>query len=102
MVDGSCPRGTNWRFCLVAAAAALLLGIGCLGSARVSVATDCGVTLTPGDHVATIIGTGTPGATYGFAPGTYRINHPIQPLDGQLLVGAPGVMITGARPVKNW
>lgn len=103
VVDGSGPRGTNWRFCLVVAAAALLLlGVDSVDASPVSVTTDCGVTLTPGDDVATIIGTGTPGAAYCFAPGTYRINHPIQPLDGQSLVGAPGVVITGARPVRNW
>ena len=101
-VGGSGPRGTYWRLCLLVAPAALLLGIGCVGATPVSNASDCTVTLTPGDDVAAIIGTGATGATYCFATGTYRINRPIQPLDGQSLVGAPGVVITGAKRVTNW
>ena len=61
--------------------------------------------MTPGSDraVQTILDHGAAGATFCFAPGTYRFARPIAPKTGQQLVAARhGVVLTGAKIVARF
>lgn len=61
-----------------------------------------GQRVTPALDVAAIVRSAPEGATICFAPGTYRLEAPLQPRAGQRLVGAPGAVLTGAFPVTGF
>jgi parallel beta-helix repeat protein len=73
------------------------------GGAGVPAATACaGVHVRPGGDVQKVLDDARPGTRICFARGVYRLRAPLRPKDGQQLVGAPGAVLSGARPVGGW
>jgi parallel beta-helix repeat protein len=56
----------------------------------------------PGADVQAALNAAGERATICFAKGTYRLPKALRPLDGQKLIGAPGALLTGARPLSGW
>jgi parallel beta-helix repeat protein len=82
---------------LAAAASALFL------PGQAAQAAGCtGTQLTPGANVASIINAAPSGRTFCFAPGVYRVTTTIKPQSGVSLIGAPGAVLSGAKPVTGW
>ena len=68
-----------------------------------SAAATCdGVPITPVDNVQAIIDAHPIKTTYCLAAGTYRVKRPIVPQRNDTLIGEPGTVIDGARPVTGW
>jgi parallel beta-helix repeat protein len=61
-----------------------------------------GTPVRPGAAVQALLDAAGPGATLCFQPGIHRLAEPLRPLARQRLVGAPGAVLSGARPVGGW
>lgn len=67
------------------------------------VARSCdGVTVTPSDDVQKAIDTYPSGTTYCLAAGIYRLEAPLQPKQGDALVGQQGTVLNGAKVLTGW
>jgi hypothetical protein len=65
--------------------------------------TECdGVLLEPGDDVQAMLDAEPVGATLCFAAGTFRLDAPLTPKDGQRLMARQGATLNGARVVSDW
>jgi hypothetical protein len=64
--------------------------------------TCAGVALRPGDDLQRIIDANPPGTTYCFSPGTYRIEQPLRPKDGDALIGHRGAVVSGSKVLTGW
>ncbi|HYI45236.1 MAG TPA: right-handed parallel beta-helix repeat-containing protein [Actinomycetota bacterium] len=84
---------------IAAACAAATISVAAPSSAlAVDLAVGCaGKTLTPADNIQTAINAGGAGATFCFAPGTYRLQRQLWPRTDQTFIGGPGVLFKGSE-----
>jgi hypothetical protein len=61
-----------------------------------------GVQLHPGVDVAALVRARPPRTTFCFGPGLYRLDSTVNPRRGDTLWGAPGAILSGARPLGHW
>ncbi len=61
-----------------------------------------GVRVQPGMEVQDLVAAHSPGTTYCFAPGLYRLTKTIVPKAGDKLIGSAGVVLNGAKLITNW
>jgi hypothetical protein len=59
-------------------------------------------TLRPRDDLQQALLAAGPGASFCFAPGTYRLEVPLRPLDDQTLSFRRGAILSGAAVVPSW
>lgn len=61
-----------------------------------------GIPILPGDDIQAAVNAGGEGATFCFAPGTYRLADEIRPAHRQRLVGAPGTLLKGSKVLEGF
>jgi len=61
-----------------------------------------GVRVTPADDVQAAIDAHPPGTTFCLAAGTYRLEAPLVPRQGDALVGQVGAVLSGAKVLSGW
>ena len=61
-----------------------------------------GILVAPSDDVAPVMDRHPAGTLFCFKPGTYKLNSPLVPEDGDRLVGGPGAILNGATTVSHW
>jgi len=124
------PRQNRWTVAFCAALIALIGGAGWYGlatmapsrygsgQARLSTAStvppgstsevgpvprSCdGVTVTTSDDVQKAIDTHPPGTTFCFAAGTFRLEAPLKPEEGDAFIGQEGAVLSGSKVLTGW
>ncbi|WP_165949461.1 right-handed parallel beta-helix repeat-containing protein [Kribbella turkmenica] len=67
------------------------------------VARSCdGVAVAPSDDVQSVIDAHAPGTTYCLSPGTYRLEQPLVPKEGDSLIGRLGAVVSGSKVLTGW
>jgi hypothetical protein len=61
-----------------------------------------GVTVTASDDAQKVIDAHPPGTTYCLAAGTYRLETPLEPKDGDAFIGHPGTVLNGSKVLTGW
>ncbi|MFR9805615.1 right-handed parallel beta-helix repeat-containing protein [Pseudonocardia sp. RS010] len=61
-----------------------------------------GVSITTADDVQQAIDAHPPGTTFCLAAGTYRLESPVVPRDGDVLIGLQGATLSGSKPLTGW
>jgi parallel beta-helix repeat protein len=61
-----------------------------------------GISVSPGAAVQGLLDANPEGATFCFAPGTYRLASQLRPKRGQKLIGAPGAVLNGSKVVSGF
>ncbi len=61
-----------------------------------------GVPVTPSDNIQSVIDAHTAGTTYCLSPGTYRLEEPLRPKEGDALIGRPGAVVSGSKVLTGW
>ena len=61
-----------------------------------------GLTVAPGQDLVAVVAAQPAGARICLGPSVYRINEPITPNQGQVLVGRSGTVINGSRVISDW
>jgi parallel beta-helix repeat protein len=61
-----------------------------------------GVMVTTSDNVQGVIDTHPPGTTFCLAAGTYRLEAPLKPRDGDALIGHQGAILNGSKVLTGW
>ncbi|WP_410787550.1 right-handed parallel beta-helix repeat-containing protein [Kribbella sp. C-35] len=61
-----------------------------------------GVSIAPGNDIQSVIDGHPPGTTYCLSPGTYRIEQPLRPKEGDALIGHRGAVISGSKVLTDW
>jgi parallel beta-helix repeat protein len=61
-----------------------------------------GVVVDPSDHLQSVIDRHPPGTTYCLSPGTYRLEQPVRPKEGDALIGRQGAVVSGAKVLTGW
>ena len=61
-----------------------------------------GVDVSPQDDLASVVEQRPPGTTFCIGTGVHRLSRPVVPREGQRLIGEPGAILSGARPVREW
>jgi parallel beta-helix repeat protein len=61
-----------------------------------------GVPITTGDDVQDVIDAHPPGTTFCLAAGTYRLETPLVPRHGDVLIGHPGAVLSGSKELTGW
>jgi endo-1,4-beta-xylanase len=61
-----------------------------------------GVAIHAGEAIPQIVAAHPPSTTYCIGPGLYRLTESISPKAGDRLIGAPGAILNGSKPVTNW
>jgi hypothetical protein len=101
---GSSARGVSRYPPPRVAPAAALLGVlmaACSTSSTPLVTHAGRLELEPDYDVESIIASSSPGSTFVFKPGTYRMVS-IDPKEGDTFIGEPGALLTGAKLLDNW
>ena len=61
-----------------------------------------GVTVRPSDDLQSIIEAHQSGTTYCFSAGTYRLEQPLRPKEGDALIGRQGAVVNGSKVLTDW
>jgi hypothetical protein len=61
-----------------------------------------GVSVSPGANIQALLDAHSEGATFCFAPGTYRLSSQLRPRRAQKLIGAPGAVLNGSKVVSGF
>jgi parallel beta-helix repeat protein len=61
-----------------------------------------GVTVTTSDDVQEVIDAHPPGTTFCLAAGIYRLEAPLEPKDGDALIGDQGTVLNGSKVLTGW
>jgi parallel beta-helix repeat protein len=61
-----------------------------------------GVTVTTSDDVQEVIDAHPPGTTFCLAAGTYRLAAPLEPKEGDALIGDQGAVLNGSKVLGGW
>jgi hypothetical protein len=61
-----------------------------------------GIPVTTSDDVQLVIDAHPPGTTFCLAAGTYRIETPLVPREGDVLVGMQGATLSGSKVLSGW
>jgi hypothetical protein len=88
------PLG-SYRICRPAVAALLAATAALLGIFPVAAQTNQ-VTLAPGSDIQQAVASNPGNTTFVITPGTYRLQQ-IQPKDGDIFIGQPGAILSGAQ-----
>ncbi|NNC92813.1 MAG: right-handed parallel beta-helix repeat-containing protein [Acidimicrobiia bacterium] len=59
------------------------------------------VAILPGEDIQAAVDANPPGTTFLIRTGTHR-NQRVRPRDGQMFVGEPGALLTGAEEITGW
>ncbi len=59
------------------------------------------VAVLPGDSIQAAVDANPPGTTFLIRTGTHR-NQSVRPKEGQMFVGEPGALMTGAEEITGW
>lgn len=61
-----------------------------------------GIAVEPSDDLHQVMDARPPGTTYCLSPGTYRIEEPLRPKEGDALIGHQGTVISGSKMLTGW
>lgn len=61
-----------------------------------------GVSVSPSEDLQSVIDAHTGGTTYCLSPGTYRLEQPLEPKEGDALIGRQGAVISGSKVLTGW
>jgi parallel beta-helix repeat protein len=61
-----------------------------------------GVTVTTSDDVQKVIDAHPPGTTFCLSAGTYRLEAPLEPKDGDAFIGQQGTVLNGSKILTGW
>jgi parallel beta-helix repeat protein len=61
-----------------------------------------GIAVTTSDDVQEVIDAHPPGTTFCLAAGTYRLEAPLEPKDGDALIGDQGTVLNGSKVLTGW
>jgi hypothetical protein len=61
-----------------------------------------GVTVTTSDNVQKVIDVHPPGTTFCLSVGTYRLEVPLEPKDGDAFIGHQGTVLNGSKILTGW
>ncbi|WP_132211972.1 right-handed parallel beta-helix repeat-containing protein [Kribbella steppae] len=61
-----------------------------------------GVTVSPSDDLQSTIDAHAAGTTYCLSPGTYRLEQPLEPKEGDALIGRQGAVVSGSKVLTDW
>ena len=61
-----------------------------------------GVVVSPAEDLHSVIDAHPAGTTYCLSPGTYRLEQPLEPKEGDAFIGASGTVISGSKVLTGW
>lgn len=61
-----------------------------------------GVRVNTSDDVQEVIDTNLPGTTFCLAAGTYRLEAPLEPKEGDSFIGQQGTVLNGSKVLTGW